>query len=367
MSTRRLRSINRIQKRHRRENRDARRRRLRMETCEPRMLLAGDTFVVNTPDDIVDASDDFLSLREAIIAANKSPGSRIELAADTYLLTRTAGNDTERSNDLDIATGVTIHGVGAGQTVIDASGLNRADSRIFQIFSPGASSLISSSPLTKNGGTPATTSTLLNDLDGSAADYKVGDAILLSGTNNDGTSFSNQLRITSSNLNSLTVGSLIDRVNLQFNDSTMIIDSDGYLVVSPDANGSTDFAITLSISDDDGNAGGTLFPEFDPGEDYSPNVLIQGLTIRGGTADQGAGIFNQYGNLTIQDSVIEDNSAGEGGGGIFNLGGTVSVEGSEIRSNDAGSYGSGYWNVGGLVTFLNTPLVDNTIGSSNDD
>jgi hypothetical protein len=102
-----------------------------VERLEARALL---TTVVNvdTIDDVVDSGDGVTSLREAIIQANSTAGDfEIRLGAITYSL-RLAGvfEDAAETGDLDILDNgrITILGAGAGQTIIDASGLATASS-----------------------------------------------------------------------------------------------------------------------------------------------------------------------------------------------------------------------------------------------
>jgi hypothetical protein len=104
--------------------------RLRVESLEERTVLS--IFNVTTPLDVVDAGDGLLSLREAVQAANTSPGAdNIQLPAGVYGLTLAgAGEDAAATGDLDITDHLSITGAGAGSTVIDG---NRLD-RVFQVL-----------------------------------------------------------------------------------------------------------------------------------------------------------------------------------------------------------------------------------------
>ena len=69
------------------------------------------TFVVTTAADVVDARDGVVSLRQAIIEANKSPktADTVVLPAGNYVLTRAgAGEDNGLTGDLDIKGPLTI-------------------------------------------------------------------------------------------------------------------------------------------------------------------------------------------------------------------------------------------------------------------
>jgi hypothetical protein len=71
----------------------------------------------------------------------------------------------------------------------------------------------------------------------------------------------------------------------------------------------------------------------------SAHVAIDDLTIADGRADNGGGILNAGGTLTLAHDVIADNQAlgatgsGAKGGGVFNQGGTLTVEDSTFRDN----------------------------------
>src|SRR4051794_3163596 len=79
---------------------------------------------ITTTADVVDRNDSVLSLREAVLAANASPGvpDTINLPAGTYTLTRTgADEDSAATGDLDLWDDVTIRGAGAATTVVDGN------------------------------------------------------------------------------------------------------------------------------------------------------------------------------------------------------------------------------------------------------
>ena len=79
------------------------------------------TKLADTGDGACDAD---CSLREAVSAANATPGA-VLIPAGTYTLSGAAGNNTNASGDLDVTTGMAIYGAGAGQTVIDAANVDR--------------------------------------------------------------------------------------------------------------------------------------------------------------------------------------------------------------------------------------------------
>lgn len=112
-------------------------------------------YVVDTTADTVDELEEdgicadaagACSLRAAITTANTVPGrDEIELAAGTYVITRTgADEDENETGDLDIDDFVDLRGQGAGETVIDAAQLDRAlHFHALSISKAGRSSVLS--------------------------------------------------------------------------------------------------------------------------------------------------------------------------------------------------------------------------------
>jgi hypothetical protein len=73
-------------------------------------------------------------------------------------------------------------------------------------------------------------------------------------------------------------------------------------------------------------------------------VTVINSTISGNSAQDGGGIFSEYGFVSILNSTISGNSAGDGGGGIANFAGAVQIANSTISGNSAVS-GGGVYNV----------------------
>ena len=100
-----------------------------------------------------------------------------------------------------------------------------------------------------------------------------------------------------------------------------------------------------------------------PGEPVSvfmvprDRVEISGMTIEGGKATWGGGIYNQ-GHLTLTDLVVRNNEAEVHGGGIFNLiGGTLTLTRSVVKGNTA-RHGGGIFN-DATITVADSALVGN--------
>jgi hypothetical protein len=86
------------------------------------------------------------------------------------------------------------------------------------------------------------------------------------------------------------------------------------------------------------------------------------------SGNSGSGIDNIFGTVTVDHSVLSDNSAGIGGGGIYNDGGTLTVGYSTIAGNsDQGTEvaegGGGIFNQSGMVTVDHSTLSDNSVSA----
>ena len=90
-------------------------------------------------------------------------------------------------------------------------------------------------------------------------------------------------------------------------------------------------------------------------------VAIEGLTITGGYADLGGGIYNE-GDLTLDEVTLFSNTANVRGGGIYNIIGNIDILGGTISSNraDTGSAdGGGLFSEGGSVSLTETIVLSN--------
>jgi len=97
--------------------------------------------------------------------------------------------------------------------------------------------------------------------------------------------------------------------------------------------------------------------------DVFGNLQLYELTISGGVADLGAGLFNS-GQLSMTDCTVSANDASQdegtlsdGGGGILN-GGTAVLDRVTISGNIAFSVGGGIYN-GNQLTITNSTISDN--------
>ena len=91
------------------------------------------------------------------------------------------------------------------------------------------------------------------------------------------------------------------------------------------------------------------------------DIVISGVTIRGGTAFDGGGIFSAIGGkVTLIDSVVSGNQA-EFGGGISNSFGTLVLENTQVLANTAFKSGGGVFNTGTL--FVEDSTIANNISN----
>ena len=112
--------------------------------------------------------------------------------------------------------------------------------------------LTSAIPLTASG-VPATTATLLNDLDLNSVDYILGDSLDIVGTDVDGSSYSTSLALTPAT----TLGDLVNDINANLVDAQVTVAADGNLVLT--ANDPGEALLSLTIADDPANTGQSDF------------------------------------------------------------------------------------------------------------
>jgi CSLREA domain-containing protein len=317
--------------------------------------------VVNTTRDELNADGD-CSLREAIRAANRDDpvdgcpsGANLDtivLGSGTYTLTRAGiGENEARFGDLDIIGDLTLQGAGAGSTIIDGNDLDR----VIEIR-PGGTVQITD--LTIQGGRLE-----IEGSDGSD-DFNGG------GIMNHGA-----LRLTRSTVRDNTVlnvfgggggiwnaGSLtMIRSTVQRNTTFSGFGGGGGIFNHGSAT-IHESTITQNVADQSTEfaGGGGLW--------NSGTMLITSSTLNDNHSDgEGGGIRNQGGPgaypggfLTIENSTISGNSAGEhyGGGGIW---GTATVHSSSIVRNTMDGFEVEY----GQVSLLNTILADNIDADGN--
>ncbi len=277
------------------------------------------TITVTTADDVM-STDGQCSLREAIIRANTDPVGLIVLGEcdlgsgddeirfdpslngiPIELSIAGSGEDASGTGDLDIVSNITIRGNGVDNTVIDANSIDR----VFHII--GVSRQVTMLDISITGG-------LLNDVPGS-------------GISNAGTL-------------------LLDRVSIHTNVVTGTTSS----AIGGGIFNSGQLAIFESTIDNN---------TADRGSGIFSNNLVEifGSTISNNTGRAGVGVIN-FGGLGIFNSTISKNNASNNSGGVRNsTGGTTVISNSTIVENgEQGIFSSATGN----LTIENSIVANNS-------
>ena len=121
-----------------------------------------------------------------------------------------------------------------------------------------------------------------------------------------------------------------------------------------------ELVISTDLTIDARGIGGVMIDADDKSRVFhiSQNAAVElaGLTINGGNADYGAGIYNE-GALTLTESEISWNIADSNGGGVYNRG-TMSLVDSIVMGNTAKN-GAGIYNYSGTLTVTNSAVSEN--------
>ena len=96
--------------------------------------------------------------------------------------------------------------------------------------------------------------------------------------------------------------------------------------------------------------------------DSGVTAVLSGLTISGGSALNGGGLYNDGGTTTLTNCNFSGNSASGNGGGLYNESGTTNLTTCVLSGNSAGS-GGGLANSGGLMTLTDCTVRGNTAGN----
>ena len=98
------------------------------------------------------------------------------------------------------------------------------------------------------------------------------------------------------------------------------------------------------------------------GIDNFGRLTIDDSVFSGNTATGGGGLANEgSGTVTVRDSTFTDNTAPAGsGGGLFSSSGTVTVRDSTFTDNTAAGSGGGLFNSSGTVTVRDSVFTDNS-------
>lgn len=290
---------------------------------------------VTTTNDVVDAHDGLVSLREAVLQANSTAKpDTITLPAGTYTLTRAgAGEEGGLTGDLDIKYPLTINGAGAAATIVDAASLDR----IFDVHSTTATF----AGMTIQGGRA--------ELAGNVAWPNYGGGIY----NGDGTLTVNNC-VVSGNYAANLGGGIFNGGTLTVTNSKISANSAAKL-----GGGIYNYnyeSLTVSNSTLAGNKapnGGAIYNNYG-------TVKVESISVLRNESSSGGGIFNWYGTFTVTSSTLSGNTATFGGGGIANYG-TLTISSSTLSGNSATVNGGGIKNSSpGKLTISGSTVLDNT-------
>jgi hypothetical protein len=323
--------------------RPPRRQRLYLETLEDRRVPSAVT--VSTSLDAVDGNtssiaalisnpgvDGNISLREAILAGDNTPGANSiafasTLSAHPILLTQ---------GELLISNAVTITGLGAASSTVDA----QHNSRIFDITAAAGAVTLDGLTLTngqataQNGGAIGSQSPAL---------LTVRNSIIASNTATP----------------ALTYpyygygGALYTAGNVTVSNSTISGNNGSFFGGIDAPYGAVTLSDNSSVSD---NVGGAMFA--------GAGATVSNSTIARNIGSPWGGL-TVFGSLTVSYSTISGNSSAVLGGGIFQGsnfgdGAVVSISNSTISGNSSGGDGGGiYAESPSPVTISNSTLSDN--------
>ena len=181
---------------------------------------------------------------------------------------------------------------------------------------PKAEVLTSQNPFQTGGGVAAAVlTTPLNSLDTNVTPYGLGDLIFISGTDVDGTTVNTTLAVNPGT----TLGEIVTAVDGLFTGATASLDTLGNLVLTADNAGEA--FLTLSISDDPGNAGFTSFSNHDDittteGKDADTfDTTVELIDIQGTARKvnltfekQSTSVWNLTASIAPSDGTIIDGS-----------------------------------------------------------
>ena len=212
---------------------------------------------------IADPGTDGISLREAILAANADSGQAdtIRLPSGTYELALTGDDEDQgQTGDLDILDDLTLIGVDAATTIVDAMGIDR----VFDVLQDDI--VVSMSNLTIQGG----------DYDGHGGGIHV--------KSNNGT-----LRL--------------DHVVVRDNQAR-----DGGGIFNHDTVVLTDVVLENNIATDEGG-----------GLTNRNAATLNRVTVSGNQAQDGGGLHNDNSadSMTLTNVTVSGNTATRNGGGLF--------------------------------------------------
>ena len=310
--------------------------------CPPSLSRAANITSVNTTNDGIVAGDGQCTLREAINNANAdsdttggdcmagSGDDTISLGAGTYVLTLTgAVEDFNSTGDLDL-TGthaLTIAGLGANQTIINAGGIDR----VLHVFS---GTVVITGVAIAGGNTDQYGGGLYN----ATADLTLINVLVFSNS----ARYGGGIYVAAGNTTLIGVDVISNSGRY---DGGGLYVSLGRVTLT-----ATDFVSNTAASDGGGVGVG------------DGQITMEGGEIYNNTAsDEGGGIMvdETPAHVVLTGTRIISNSAQDYGGGIYAAQGQVTLSGVQLLSNTAGYLGGGasVGSSGGALTITANSLI----------
>lgn len=294
------------------------------------------------------------SLREAIIAANGTPGpDEIVLAAGSYTLSIPGtGEDVAANGDLDITDDVSITGEGSGVTIVNGNGAI-AGERVFHIdpVTGGAGPLVDLSGMTITGGTGSLGLGVLSEHE---ARVSVGEVTV------------------AGNAGTLSGGGLLNQDDAVMTIANSTISGNTLSgSFGPGILNRGQASLTILRSTISGNTAGGSFGGGVHNRDDATLKVEDSSIIGNGSGGLGGGLFLQNQSVsTLTNVTVSGNTAETNGGGLFiQNDATVTVGSVTITANradsdgDTSGDGGGIFvyptNFGGLVTVRNSIVSGN--------
>ena len=319
---------------------------------------AAATFTVNSTTDAVDAnlgngvcatSGGVCTLRAAIQQANALTGTdTITVPAGTYTLTIAGdGEDAAAEGDLDITSGMTINGAGAGSTIIQA-GTNTTNGidRVFHVD-------------------PDETGGFTVSMSGMTIRYGIESGTGGAGILNMGTLSLQDMDVLSNDAGGKTGGGIMNVKERSLTLNRVVVrgntaKSGGGIWSKEGTFSLTD--VTIDGNTADGGEAGGLYTEQDTASSVT-RTTISGNTSTskgGGVRTKGGGNAVDFVNVTISGN------SGSDGGGILSDGDSITLTNVTVTANTAGATKGGGINKGsGTLTLKNTIVANNTGGDCN--
>ncbi|HTO09828.1 MAG TPA: right-handed parallel beta-helix repeat-containing protein [Myxococcota bacterium] len=269
-----------------------------------------------------------LSLREAILIANGTPGpDTITLHAGTYRLTRRGDDATAVAGDLDVTTPITIEGDSTGATIIDAK---KAKDRAFEVLDGGELTL---RHVTVKGGSA--------ELDGGAI-LNVGTLTVESSTFTGNRAGESGGAISSEGGSCSLTDVVVTKNKASFNDG-------GGLNFTVAGSAALDRVVVSSNSA--GDTGGGV-----NSDDGVTVTMVDSLVSGNKSKREGGGLDPSAGSLTLTNTTVSGNHSAKGGGIQLETGGLLALNNVTIAGNKARE-GAGLWTEAGTTATLTNTLI----------